>query len=280
MKIQLTLEQQEVILIYKNKWQDISISTQPIDRDKVISVLKDVSQLYCEGDPFREMLFFDSPFSVLNAQLEKFLESDLYNVNDDEAIDAVSDLQILNGEGLLRMDLWSSLDMNFDLKLDHHTEEFITKLLVDREGEKRHKSIWEFLKNWLMKELHKKYYHHSPDIYMRFDDNFIDSDSEWFTYPALFDFYINELKYDYDPKEWDIYQRVLTECGCWFLPGWRHWIICDRPIKLLLDEEGNLHADGEPSIVYSDGFALHAEHGKIQSMVMPDRTHPAPKSYN
>ena len=272
MKTQLTLEQQEAIVFYQKKWQTIGRSTNSIDRDKVISVLKDVNELYGEGDPFREILFFDSPFSALNAELEKFLIADLYNVSDDEAINAVSALQILNGEGLLRMDLWVRLDESFDLDFDHHVEKILRELLVDQEGEKRHEAIWEFTKNWMMNELRKKYYHHSPDIYTRFDDNFIDSDSEWLTYPALFDFYINELKCEHDPKQWDIYKRVLTECGCWFLPGGRHWIICDRPIKLLLDEEGNLHADGEPSIVYSDGFALYAEHGKIQSMVIPDRT--------
>jgi hypothetical protein len=138
MTIQLTLEQQEAVVLYQKKWQDIGRSTQPIDRDKAISVLRDVSQLYCQGDPLREIIFFDSPFSALNAELQKFLKAELCNVNDDEAIDTVSELQILNGEGLLRMDLWSSLDMNFDLEFDHHTEKVITELLIDLEGEKRH----------------------------------------------------------------------------------------------------------------------------------------------
>lgn len=99
-------------------------------------------------------------------------------------------------------------------------------------------------------------------------------DNEWLIYPGLFDFCINELNCDCNLKDWKIYEKVLTECGCWFLPGGtggRHWLVCDRPCKILFDEENNLHAEGEPAIEYSDGFALYAKDGIIQSMVMPSK---------
>ena len=272
MIIELTPQQEAAISFYQQKWQRISRSTEPIDRDKATSVLNDVHDFYLEGDLFPEIIFFDSIFAALNAELEKFIVADLYNINDDAAINAVSALQILNGEGLLRDDLW--FDLHSDLPcspMDYRLQQFLQDRLVDKEGEKRHEVIWEFLKDWLMDELHRKYYPDSPDVLPRFYDNFIDSNSEWITFPGLFDFCINEFKCEYNPKQWEIYEKVITECGCWFLPGGKHWIICDRPIKLLLDEEGNLHAEGEPAIEYSDGFALYVEHGKVQSMVTPSK---------
>lgn len=48
-----------------------------------------------------------------------------------------------------------------------------------------------------------------------------------------------------------------------------HYIICDRPTKLLLDNYGELHADGETAIQFADGFGLYAHHGKVDSICFP-----------
>jgi hypothetical protein len=38
-------------------------------------------------------------------------------------------------------------------------------------------------------------------------------------------------------------------------------LICDRPIKLSLDDENRLHAEGEPAIQFADGYTLYSYHG-------------------
>ncbi|NET15374.1 MAG: hypothetical protein F6K08_22345 [Okeania sp. SIO1H6] len=38
-------------------------------------------------------------------------------------------------------------------------------------------------------------------------------------------------------------------------------IICDRPRKLLLDDEYRPHAEGTPAIEFADGYSLYANHG-------------------
>lgn len=271
---ELTPEQEAAIPFYQQKWQNISRSTEPINRDRVLSILKDVNDCHLEGDPFPEIFFFDSPFAAFNYELKKMIAADFENTTDDEASNIIYELQFIRDEGLLRMDLWFGLDLEFssnssgESMITYNIQQFLGSKLIDQEGEKRHAAIWEFLKDWLMEELHQNK-RISSDAFIYFANNFMDSDSEWLTYPGLFDFYINELKYSHDPKEWDIYEKVLTECGSWFLPSSRNWVICDRPINLLFDEENNLHAEGKPAIEYSDGFALYIEHGKIQSMVKP-----------
>jgi hypothetical protein len=270
---ELTPQQEAAISFYQQKWQKISRSTEPIDRDRVLSILKNINNFYMEGDPFPEIFFFDSPFAAFNSELEKMMAANFINTSYDESI--AYELQIIYGEGLLRSDLYFELDQDCSSSFSNSPVndgvcKILNNRLIDREGEKRNEEIWEFLKDWLMEELHQNK-HISSEAFTSFYDNFMDSDSEWLTYPALFDFYISELKCSHDPKQWDIYEKVLTECGSWFLPSGRHWVICDRPKKLLFDEENNLHAEGEPAIEYSDGFALYVEHGKIQSMVTPSK---------
>jgi hypothetical protein len=211
---ELTPEQEAAIPFYQQKWQNISRSTQPIDREKVIFTLKDVNDFYREGDPFPEISFFDSPFAAFNAELKKMMAADFKNTSDDEAENIVYGLQIINGEGLLRSDLYFELDQDCsscfsNSPVNDSVCKILNNRLIDREGEKRHETIWKFLEDWLRKELRQNS-HRSPRAFLYFNWNFMDSDSEWLTYPALFDFYINELNCPHDSKQWDIYPTFRT----------------------------------------------------------------------
>lgn len=272
---ELTSQQEAAISFYQQKWQKISRSTQPINREKVVSILKDVNNFLVGGDPFPEIIFFTSPFAAFDSELEKMIAANFENTTNDEAEGIIYELQFIRDEGLLRGDLYFELEQDCSSSfssapVNDSVCKILNDILIDQEGEKRYEAIWNFLEEWLRKELRQNI-HSSSHALTYFWWNFMDFDSEWITYPALFDFYINELKCPHDPKQWETYEKVLTECGTWFLPGGRHWIICDRPCKILLDEENNLHAEGEPAIEYSDGFALYVEHGKIQSMVIPSK---------
>jgi hypothetical protein len=73
---ELTPEQEAAIPFYQQKWQNISRSTQPIDRDRVLFILKYVNDFHLEEDIFPEIIFFDSPFAAFNSELEKMLAAD------------------------------------------------------------------------------------------------------------------------------------------------------------------------------------------------------------
>ncbi|KAF3884457.1 MULTISPECIES: DUF6745 domain-containing protein [Nostocales] len=77
---------------------------------------------------------------------------------------------------------------------------------------------------------------------------------------SLFDFCISILGCVHDQNLWSILQAVVTECG-WFFPCQRTCIVCERPIKLSVDDRDRLHAENEPAIVYADGYKLRARHG-------------------
>ncbi|MEH1933309.1 MAG: DUF6745 domain-containing protein [Nostoc sp.] len=268
-----TPQQQELIASYQRKWRAISLSTERIDRKRLLAVLEEVYSLYPEGGTMPEVIFFESPYAAFSAEL--ILATANFNgLTDDEIINEVASLQTLRGEGQVRTDLWFNLhtylspNIGLNPQINQELWEVLTKNLVDEVGMTIHEQLWKILWNWLTERLWSEL-KDTPDAYYRFYNNFIDRDSEWASYAGLFDFCINELSYQHEQEEWNVYQAVCSECGWWFLPSPRHYIICDRPTKLLLDDQGKLHADEEPAIQFADGFGVYARHGEIYSICFP-----------
>ncbi|MEM7717502.1 MAG: hypothetical protein AAF349_28835, partial [Cyanobacteria bacterium P01_A01_bin.68] len=59
----LTLEQEALIPIYREKWKKIALSTERIDRDKAAEAIKKAYAFVGEKEP--EILFFRSPIEIL-----------------------------------------------------------------------------------------------------------------------------------------------------------------------------------------------------------------------
>jgi hypothetical protein len=82
---------------------------------------------------------------------------------------------------------------------------------------------------------------------------------------AWFDFCITELKVEHDHDLWNLYQDIAIHCG-WLFAYEHACILCDRPTKIALDSQNRLHAIGEPAIKYADG----AEFYFYQGIALPD----------
>lgn len=74
------------------------------------------------------------------------------------------------------------------------------------------------------------------------------------------DFAISELNYPYDAKKWAALQGLAKYCG-WVFAVDNLCIICDRPTHILIDDDYQLHGEGEPAVQFADGFAAYAYHG-------------------
>jgi hypothetical protein len=83
---------------------------------------------------------------------------------------------------------------------------------------------------------------------------------------TIADFIFSELNAESIPSKWLNLQNLVRECG-WIFVADDVCIVCDRPTKILLDQERQLHGDGEPALVYADGFVVYAHHG----MPLPER---------
>lgn len=76
------------------------------------------------------------------------------------------------------------------------------------------------------------------------------------------DFCISVLNCVHDPKTWELFQSLVSECG-WIFPFDKACVVCNRPIKLCLDSQEHLHAEGSTAIQFADGYKLYAYHGVI-----------------
>ncbi|MGR3278478.1 DUF6745 domain-containing protein, partial [Acaryochloris marina NIES-2412] len=74
------------------------------------------------------------------------------------------------------------------------------------------------------------------------------------------DFAISVLNYPHLSKKWAALQGVAKHCG-WIFAMDNVCIVCDRPIKILLDEANQLHGEGESALQFADGFTIYAHHG-------------------
>ena len=79
-----------------------------------------------------------------------------------------------------------------------------------------------------------------------------------------FDVRITLLGAECDRERWENSVDILQTCGTVY-PFEKICFVCDRPTKLLFDDNGLIHALGEPAIAYADGFQIFAYHGKLMS---------------
>lgn len=76
---------------------------------------------------------------------------------------------------------------------------------------------------------------------------------------ALTDFVHSVMNNSYTSQKWSVLKELVQECG-WIFATENICIICDRPSKILLDEDNRLHGDGEPALEFADGFIAYAHH--------------------
>ena len=82
----------------------------------------------------------------------------------------------------------------------------------------------------------------------------------WAVQGAWWEFCITVLNCKYDVGKWSAFQGITTQCG-WILPYEKKCFVCSRPIKLAFDADERLHAEGEFSVLYADGYGLYFHHG-------------------
>ena len=70
----------------------------------------------------------------------------------------------------------------------------------------------------------------------------------------------NVLNCTYDVVLWDIIQDIVVNSG-WIFPFEKICLVCDRPIKITLNNEDQLHNLTDTAMEYADGYSLYAHHG-------------------
>lgn len=76
------------------------------------------------------------------------------------------------------------------------------------------------------------------------------------------DYFISNFELMFDRDNWDRFKSLLQMSNYIFLRE-KLCVICDRPTHLNLDSEGELHAEGQLAIRFTDGTGFYSQHGRI-----------------
>ena len=295
----LTVTQEKLLDTYRQKWRSLSLSTERIDRAKAKAAVRDLYQLKEKAQP--ETLFFASPRSAIRYLLfrrgktiKQQLKSHFHSEQRSQLLTALcQNLQgILWQQSVLglRDSIWADLWIQIANQILHE-EDLLTALenkyssfLWNQVASQLVYQIREELETILWKALDKqtdtqvspafrqqKKFDFAESILCNLTQNFGCSHPPLFQSmrPELWDrdgvtidFCISELNCDYDRPTWEIFQSLKQNCGFLF-PHEDVCLVCDRPIKLSLDNQDRLHGEGEPALLFADGYSIYANHGTI-----------------
>lgn len=218
----LTPEQEALIPVYREKWRAIALSTEPINSEKASTSIKAAYQLIGYLEP--EIIFCDSPFAArktFGSQPGHQLASRL-----------TSQLESL---------LWSQMLSRVEDGLWSELTNYLSSQLE--------RQLW----NQVWRQLENQLANHQFNLISI-------SPEVWACAGSLYDFCIAVLNCAYLPREWQIFQSLVGDCG-WILPYEKICYVCDRPRDLSFDDRQRLHAEGSPAIQFADGFSVYAYHG-------------------
>ena len=237
----LTPEQKSLIPIYREKWQKIALSTQPINRQKAAEGIQLAYTLM--GDPNPKIIFYDSPHAAFEILLQKVWQR--WESKDDY------------GHRHIFKDMWEPLRKELEMQV---SDKLCTEIDGQiGEGSLQPNQLWSHI------------------LYSQIEEEWQDIISEvsvkllciwsypiptelWSSYVCWIDFCISVLNCNYNWDNWRVLESIVKYCG-WIYPLRNICIVCDRPRKLLLDAQYRPHALEQPAIEFVDGYNLYAYHG-------------------
>lgn len=269
----LTPEQEALIPVYRDKWRQIALSTERIDRAKAESAIK--AAYIANGKPEPEVEFFSSPCVVwksLSCYWQDYFGNRLRSLAE-LPLTKIPENQLESyelGKRLFKLNPLAGVDFSSFTSLQEPLESVINPLES------------HYLKNSVPRSLREQLYRQSQSIIegspFYTGDIFIETMmgslgsvmdikfSLW-TRPevlagdaAFLDFGFSVLNYPYDREKWEILQELIVSCG-WIYSCEQTCLVCDRPLKLSFDSQDRLHAEGKPAIQFADGWGLYSYHG-------------------
>ncbi|MFH7025567.1 MAG: DUF6745 domain-containing protein [Heteroscytonema crispum UTEX LB 1556] len=259
-KIQnLTPEQEALISVYREKWRNIAFSTDPIDKEKAASAIKEIYALCRLGEP--EIFFCQSPDEAMNTTLPQ-----LDNLINQLKTVGFSHLRLHISKLFSRK---KRLDLdNVDIKKQRHVTREIQEKFAFELFSSYMKNIEEQLQNKIAEYLELQI-DEDLDIELcnqmrsrlgkQYNGNFIHP-VILCSYCSWFDFFNSVLNYDGDKKISQAFQNLAQSCG-WIFPYKNVAVVCSRPLHLGFDDKQQLHGEGEPAIQFADGYSLYSYHG-------------------
>ncbi len=253
----LTPEQEALIPFYREKWRNIALSTERIDRRKAAEAVKEVYALCGLEQP--EIYFCESPYEAMSKTLPQleYLMIQPIHLGFLRIRSSVSKLFALKS----KLDLDNAANKRpSDVNIHIHTTLYYQFISYMKAIEQQLQTdIADVVELQIDANLSELYHQLQIQLGKDYDSNFIPAVT-FCSYCSWFDFWNSVLNYTADQNLSQIFQSLAESCG-WIFAYKRVAVVCDRPTKLSFDSQNRLHAEGEPAIEFADGYSLYIYHG-------------------
>lgn len=221
---ELTPEQEALIPVYRENWSKIALSTEPVDRQKASEAVKSLYHILGIKEP--KIIFCKSPFAKAKMILNTKRKPEKLG------IDIITKIEKLYEK---LFDITEKIDPSICSKLG---ELFYLP--------PAYYLIFHTIESEVIRRIGISGNYRSP-----VRDGI---------YCLIKDFCISVLNCDRNEEYWQVFQLLFKHCS--FLYAFEKVaIICDRPKKIAVDNQGILHAEAEPAIQFRDGYNIYVYHG-------------------
>ena len=245
----------------------IALSTQPIDRQKATHSIESVYRQISKTEDF-DIYLFNSPLSLGNLSFLTTLYpgENWYNPRKLNNLIRRVDNQLLRrliGHNVFRniaIPLIEAVGSQLDMELWHYLEKrlhfwspFNNLISVNLKDKEQSSPIWKTAKPSQKEKL--------TYLWPYLASGLVTPDGKCSLCCKL-DFCISELQCIPDEHLWQILKSFVNNCG-WTFFFQDFCFACDRPYKIILDEQNRPHSENGAAIQFSDGFSIFAKHGEF-----------------
>ncbi len=265
---QLNIIPKQLISVYQKKWKNIALAKNLLDRnccDRTINLI-----YHSIGLPTPQILFFDSPYAALKTLAIQPNERMGRRIRSQIETQAIALLQS-SLEQQLNEELISQIKSQWEFENIEQLENLAWVELQERLKTEIDEKQWQILNNQLWTVNNSKINNSTEPKIECILNGFYGN--MWTSLACLADYCINTLNCQCDINLWEILKNLVTTCG-WIFPFEKVCFVCDRPRKIILNHEEQLHNLQDTAIEYADGYGVYAYHG----IILPEkygRVHPA-----
>ena len=267
---QLTLEQEALISIYREKWRKIALSTERVDKKRAVESIQAVYNFLGYSEP--EILFFEST-KALAQNIQCILEERIPNLSEQTKEPVLK--RIGNRLGKPFADEIKALyrQVCVDIATEYFAVYRITlNLDLSREGNHLHQmynlilsSCSQKIKQELNFQNYKLKYTSAYKLENKLKDKFFENIFPFFLYSndcLLIDYCYEVLNLECNLTLWKILKELCVDCGLIIIPFQSISLVCDRPQRILLYRYNCLHSEREAAIEYKDKLKIY-EHQSL-----------------
>lgn len=248
----LTPQQFDQLPQHLKKWQNLAHSTQRIDRDRATRA---INALYLTlGYPSPELRFCQSPAEIPTQQNHCLQDKlDLFGI--------LPSLESVLGRSLCPE--IEALRDRFDQSIQ---DQLSWTVQMDLEEELRYHLRYPLYTCQLLEHLLQT----EPALHHPLHESI--SLDTWVEDTCCQDFCIERLGCRSDAALWPLLKNLVQSCS-WIVPYEQVCFVCDRPHRLQINGQGQLHGEGIPAVLFGDGLAVYA-HGDVRLPEHYGKVHP------